>query len=390
MIIDILSLVLYVSTIIYGVAIGVARKVCKKKYKIYLLWLYIFLCFGYMTGSDWRNYETFYTEGLYSWQFITEPLSWAVFTFAPKLINDFWLFLGITKCCYLASTIYVYKKIAAFPIVSIACAVEMYLIFMLVDNPLRYMFALIPINVAIVKGYQYIQGENRSKKNIIVIFTLLLLGALFHNSCLVFFLLFPLLYIFRDISNYNRYFIFSAFIIFFILTSSPDLINSIKGSITSIFASSIDGRTYEGYDAQSADSAFSFGNVLKILFLLLVLRSRDMVISAFSDGKTVYSFSVIYFFVDRMTVLIESGYRLVIPLTIFYSIYVGYLLHVKSKSGYFIITYLVLQITLAIWSAYVYIPYSNSIPYILNGHKSYYERIDYNLDAARQRTGKDY
>lgn len=389
MILDILSLILYIATIIYGVVIGVDQNRSKRKQNLYFLWLYIFLCFGYMTGSDWRAYEIDYTEGLNSWQYITEPLSWVVISYAPKFISDFWLFLGISKCCYLASTIYVYKRITAFPVASIACAVEMFLIFMLVDNPLRYMFSLIPVNIAIVKGYQFIQGENRKKKNIIEIFALILIGALFHNSCLVFFLLFPLLYIFRDISKYNRSFIFVAFIILFIVTSSPELINSVKNFITSIFASSIDGRTYEGYDAQSAVSAFSFGNVLKILFLLLVLVTRNKVISSFDNGKIVYSYSVLYFFIDRMTVMIESGYRLVIPLMIFYSIYVGYLLCIKSKIGYFIITYLVLQISLSIWSGFIYAPYSNSIPYILMGHKQYYERYYHNFDAARQRTGKD-
>ena len=41
-----------------------------------------------------------------------------------------------------------------------------------------------------------------------------------------------------------------------------------------------------------------------------------------------------------------------------------------------------------LWTSFDLIPYSNSIHYIVFGHKTYSERYEYNIKAYQERTGK--
>ena len=77
------------------------------------------------------------------------------------------------------------------------------------------------------------------------------------------------------------------------------------------------------------------------------------------------------------------------PFMYFYSLYVINLLKMKVRIGRFVLVYMVLSFVMTMWSTFVLIPYSNSIPYILTEHKTYNERYYYNFNAQRLRTGVD-
>ena len=52
--------------------------------KTYLVLLCLFLCFGYMTGSDWRSYEDIYDgSGAALLYYSNEPASAFLLHFAP-------------------------------------------------------------------------------------------------------------------------------------------------------------------------------------------------------------------------------------------------------------------------------------------------------------------
>ena len=71
---------------------------------IILLWLYIFLCFGYMTGSDWRNYELMYNyEDLERYLLKGEIGFVYLVKCFKKITCDFWVFNACMKLFYLYS-----------------------------------------------------------------------------------------------------------------------------------------------------------------------------------------------------------------------------------------------------------------------------------------------
>lgn len=384
---DIFSVLLYICTFLIGIYRGIKNPSVSKNI-IFVIWIFIFLCWGYMTGSDWRSYENDYNGDLYPWQYITEPLSLFVFTYVPNFITDFWLFLGLAKCIYLASVFYFYKKITDSPIAAVSCAIPMFLVSLLIDNPLRYMLAMIPLTIAMTMGVESI-NSGFTKRRLFKLFLMLVLASLFHNSCFVFFVIFPIVYIFRDISKLPRGTVFIIFLVLVVITSNVSLINSVKQLYVSLFGILGEVKEYSGYDAISNNNVFSIGNLFKIVFLGIVLSTRDQMLGRFRYSELIYTFSVYYFFIDRFTILIESGYRLTMPFMYFYALYVINMLRLRLRIGRFVLIYMVLSFVMTLWSTFVLIPYSNSIPYILNGHKAYNERYYNNFNAQRSRTGVD-
>lgn len=383
---DILSIILYVITFLGGIYIGVKNN--QKAKTLYQLWLYLFICFGYMTGSDWRIYELHYNEGLHWWQYISEPFSWIVLTYMPKIIPDYWLFVGLCKCLYLLSFTKLARKLSEYPIAVAGCSVPMFLAFLLVDNPLRYMLALIPLNFAIIRVVDIYEKGFRLTQ-LFRIVSLIIVASLFHNTCIVYLVILPLIIVCGNISRINRFGIFISFLVVVILTSNVDLLNAIKETVVSSMTIIGDTKNYSKYDFERTESLFALGNILKIGFLVIILLSRDAFIGKIRHSKLIFTCTIFYFFLDRFTLIIEAGYRLVIPLQFFYCLYIIGLISLSSRYGKIIIVYLFLQFTSIMWGSFVYIPYSNSIPYILNKHKTYNERYYNNFKALENRTGKD-
>ena len=176
------SILLYLFT--YSVCIYCGFK--KKNPPLLLLFLYVFLCFGYMTGSDWRNYELKYNDS--STFLETAVQEKAFYFFYDKLhllISDFFLSVGLLKCIYFLSIIKIIRHISESWLIVIAVMLPLSLLFMLINNPLRFMIANIFLNFAI---YFYLKKK-------ILLGSLLLFAAPFFHLVSLFFI--PLFLVFR-------------------------------------------------------------------------------------------------------------------------------------------------------------------------------------------------
>jgi len=71
----------------------------------------------------------------------------------------------------------------------------------------------------------------------------------------------------------------------------------------------------------------------------------------------------------------------------FLSIAVAMLLKKGNLLKLLFVSYFMLLMSKSLWQGYVYLPYSNSIWYILTEHKQYSERDNNNINFYRQRTG---
>lgn len=376
---DYLSLAVYLITFAAGLFINDNNK---KATRLYVIWLYVFLCFGYMTGSDWRSYEPeFYGNSIY-WMYETEPMSLFLLKFSRFLIPDYFLFLGLTKCLYFWSALRVVERITSKKMATIAVLLHLLFIFMLISNPLRFMWAMIPVNFALESIVASVYSNQKVRWY--YVYGLLIVSVLFHNSAIVFLFLFPLIYIFRNISQVNRIWISVSFLIVVILTSNFSYIDEVKNSITNYFTIKYGFKDYSvSYSIESGESLFAIGNILKLLFFSLVLFYRDKVITE-NNGAFVYSMTIFYFFLDRFLIIIPTGFRLALFLTYFYSAFVVCLYRQKKLASYVFLLYFSLALTKNLWYSFDLIPYSNSIPYIMSSHKSYNER-DYNNFRAYEK-----
>lgn len=429
---SVLSLFIYIATILSGLYLDYTTcckprifpaKRVKKIRRLYLIWLYVFLCFGYMTGSDWRNYELTYVYGDGIDRFLSEPVSWFVFTVFPKLIPDFVLFMGIAKCLYLFS---VYKLVSTITdrwVSVLALLIPFKLSFMLIQNPFRYMLALIFVNFAFRYLYLYFTEPSRKKtKTLLVTFGLTLVSVLAHNTCVIILPLLLVSLLAPSISRVNTFLLFILYVVFAVFTSNLSFINELKDSSIVFFQNYMELSDYAGYESENNEAIWSIGNLLRILFFFFILRSRDQICCLYNNGSIVYGFAILYLFLSRLLILIPTGFRLTLPFMIFYVIVIIYMWMYKHKFketfsinsespingrsvlrikrissrpfipffALIIIAYSFLSFGRKAWTSYDILPYSNSLPYFVVGHKSYNERSQHNLNAYQVRLGVQY
>ncbi|WP_294742650.1 EpsG family protein [uncultured Prevotella sp.] len=352
----------------------------KKKKSFFLFFLYVFLCFGYMTGSDWRYYELDFRESnlLVNYNDYDKGF-WLVYYLLSKISSDFFVAVAILKCIYLYSLIYAFKKISDHWMAAMGIMFTM-ILFMIVDNPLRFMVANIFINFAIPYAF-----AKKLKK-----FLLISLWAVFFHMTSIFPILLLLLGFLRiPIEKVNKHTIFLIYIVIAIICSDEMFISEIFNNAQFFLNYVGDTRNYESYSVESNESFFTIGSALKVFLAAIIIYNRDKVISM-KNGNQIYFYSILYLIIGRVILLIPTGFRMVIPLSFFYSAAFAYLI-MENKAKimkYCFIALFSLTLFRTLNNTYVYIPYSNSIYYILTKHKPFVERSNYNFDSYKERTGK--
>ena len=251
---------------------------------------------------------------------------------------------------------------------------------MLIDNPLRFMLALTMINI----GVCFLL-----KKNYVFAIIFLLLSFMFHYTCSVATILF-LFYLLREkIASLSEKFLLVAFIIICALSSSISFISSLWQNavvVTSIF----EGKAYDSYVVENNNTFFTVGSLLNALFAYIVITSKKLILkSNIEYGVTIFTFTVIYLFFSRIMMIVPTGFRLVYPFAVFYIVSLCYAFKKKAVRT-ICICIMSLALYKTLYINYAMIPYTNSIYYIVNGHKPLNERTDYNLKAYKARTGKEY
>ena len=378
----------YLITFILGFALDYAprqKSLTKQLRKVFVVWLYVFLCFGYMTGSDWRGYEVLYESINYTQFFFnTEVGFYAVFRLFASIISDYWLAVGILKCIYLYTLLRVVKKITPYWLSVVSLLMTGSLTFVLIDNPLRFMMALIFVNIAI---------ELILEKKYILSAVLISISVLFHNVSIFFFLIILFSIYAKKIAEINQVVLGVLYIVVAFVSSQSVLIEGVRSSFVAQYLLYNEGmKDYSSYQVEGNAAFFTIGSLLGIAFFFLVILSRDKVVGKYENGKYVYGLAIVSMFLSRLLILVPTGFRLNIPFGLFYMVYIVYLIRAKHVFMWIFIAYFCVSFPRSLWNAYVYIPYTNSIPYIINlkEHKSYTERSAYNIIAYRDRTGHDF
>jgi len=350
--------------------------------KFYVIWLYIFLCFGYMTGSDWRAYELRYNS-IQSYEPLTDYLFYYLQLYISGFIKDYWIFCGLAKCIYLYSSIKLIKNVTPYWKSTAAFLIPGTFVFMLIQNPLRFMIACIFINYSILFWLK--------KKYIpaVVVF----IPALFvHATSIAYILLIPALSIIKYCYKIKDFILLILFVAVLFITSNKTIIQSIFESAIGQAMALSDGlnKFTDYYSVEDVDTFFTIGSFFQIVFFCIILKSKPFLMKSANNGKYIYGGAIYYLFLAKLLLVIPNGFRLSIPFSLFFAICLSLFLmnHSKKILATFFIVYLSLSFTLNLWTNFDLIPYSNSIPYITFGHKPYNERYNYNLKCYKERVGK--
>ena len=350
----------------------------KNKFYIFLVVsLFGFLCFGYMTGSDWRGYEELYlTQSFLRIESTGEIGFIYAAQFFSRFIPDFWLFNGLMKCLYLATLIRFLMYFTTKPYVSIALGFANSLLFMLIDCPMRFMMAMTLVLFSII-----LLLKKRSKFHIVISIVFLLLSVTLHTA-MVIMVGFVLLAFFAPLfSKLHPVYVF----LFFIGTI---LLASFSGIFDFLFDNFIPMLGEERFDAYThkEQSTLMTVNTIKYVVLLLILLANKKSILSCKYGEYIYFYACLYFVFFPITYSIPTMFRLNIFFGYFADISFAYLLfegnRAKTRRQFentIIIAMTLFMLCRNCYNDYKLTPYSNSIPYIIKGdHLPYSYRDSYN------------
>lgn len=341
------------------------------------LYLIVFLCFGYMTGSDWRVYELRYnsldTNNLLNISLVIEPGYYLLTLFWKTIGANYWVFNISTKIICLILIIHQIEKYSDryfYPSLAFFLALAGFYLF--IDNPMRNLIAI----TIFLYSIPFLIKRNYLKYSLIGLF-----ASTFHMSAFIITITGLLL-----ISNFKIKTIVWVYVIFniVILILDANTINNLIINIAKIFPA------YEKYISDYILSSsvyiqgrsFSLGAILKIISFILIVIGRNR-IEAFKYGDIIFNGSIIYLFLYTLGLNIPILVRFMHYYVIFYvianSLVITLFAH-NTKMLYWSFLFIVsLAFTYTtITSKYAYIPYSNYISYIGKDKPNYNYRSDYN------------
>lgn len=313
--------------------------------------------------------------------YITEMGFNFIFLVLKKIFVDFWLVIGLLKCLYLYTLIRVLKRISPYWLSVVTLFITGGLGFLLIDNPLRFMTALILVNVAM---------EFCLKKGKKMAFILATLSFFIHNASIFFVILILLMLNAEKIAKWNRQYTIVLYLIVVAISSNVLIIEAMRSAMVLLAGIIGNTKSYYGYAVENNAGFFTLGNLASIILFFVVVYSRDVIVKQYENGLFIYSMTILYCLLSKLFMIIPTGFRLTIPFAVFYMSYMVYLIRSKSLYKWVFIIYVSLSFPLSLWKTYKYIPYTNSIPYIVSGHKDYDVRFIYNINAYEERTGKRY
>ena len=365
----------YFAVIFLGI-IGDYLKLVGNWRLIILLIVMLFLCFGYMTGSDWRQYEIMYdyvsTDS--SFMFFTEP-GYYLYMYIGKLLSlDFWTFFITTKCilCYLILRC-IYRLLPESFFFSLSVFLCFFAFAWFIDNPMRNLIAC----TIYLYGYKYIE-EQKCIKYILVC----IIASSFHFTAIV---LLPVYWL-ANTKIRSSVLVIAYILLNIILFIFPEKINAIFSNIGGEIGQRLLSYFSGDKNEYITSCGFSLGLLFRYFIFYLLITYRKQVEKKF--GSPFFYLIVLSIFIHRIGVNIPIFTRFVYYYAIPFVVYVSYScthFSLKSRRCYYIFIFImILFMTKSlITSDYRYIPYSNYLEYIMNVDKpSYEERFNYNYENS--------
>lgn len=344
---------------------------------ILLVILCIFLCMGYMTGSDWRQYEPQYNS-LTLTEFFSNNNSlefgYVFFQMIFKSIGfSFWYFFITTKILCFIISINVLRR---FSNVNYHWSLLMFFsIFALdayIDNPMRNLIA----SVIFLFSFKFILNNNFFKYLIIII-----VASTFHMSALF---MIPL-YLIRKINiNYKTIIIILCFLITIITVFQAyfrEILLFWFWEFGGIFAERFNPvYLHEALNLKTGRT-ITIGFIVHYLVFVLILIKKKQIESK-ENGRLLFNFTFVYMIFYTIAFSIWILFRMRLYVFLPFCICAGFIPSLYHK-WYFKLPAMSLIIILSFFTmnslikgSYKYIPYTN---YLFEPNINFYKRSNYNF-----------
>ncbi len=342
------------------------------------VYLCLFYCFGYMTGSDWRVYEDWYYSIDFNrlfYDYYAEPGYYLFMLLFRSLGIGFWPYFILTKTVIfiiIYKTIFDYCRESGY--MTLVYFLPWFGMYLLIDNPMRNCIAI----AIFVVSVRYVI-EHKFWKFLLC----MLLAASFHFSAIVIILLYPFLN--HNIKSWVYVVLF--FLINILFADRGLVINMINSTFGRIPYVQDKIMGYLLLDSEFAKGKlFSFGMLWQIGIFILMICYRDRITDYIGGpkGRFVFNAAMFYMLFLRFGMTIEVFARIQLYFSVFLAIAVGLVLlsfDYRSRIIYVCVLLMVSSYTCRskITSSSVFVPYSNIVLYAIKGNfPSYSERYFYN------------
>lgn len=364
-------MILYVIPILLGF-ISCFKPLNQDKYwGIFLpIYLCIFLCFGYMCGSDWRNYEVIYNNinlaHLYD-GYLMEPGFYLLMLPFKYLNLNFWSFIITCKTLtYVVIYSFFRQFLSSYTNLALMVFIPFWGYYLFIDNPLRNMLA---ISVFLL-SFKYILQKKFYKYLVCC-----LISTSIHISGIITIAFYFIIN--KRISTVCYIIIAFLCIVFFNEQFVAKILYNIKD--IQYVAWKIDG-----YNIGESGSHYSIKILVHLFFFFLLLKYRRHIEQQFV-GSYILNSALLYVILYIIGCTVNIFYRFQLFLCIPYTIAIVYL--INAFIGNYKICYIVFLFLLSVSAlssvrmlGYKYVPYTNYLFYMFDDPPmSYWERSIYNL-----------
>lgn len=342
-------------------------------YKACIFYLMIFLCFGYMCGSDWRNYEMIYVEldtnNLPLYLIIMEP-GYILITYCFKILGiDFWVYTVLIKCLLFLVSINIINKYCKsdFRYFALIFYLTWFAYYLYIDAPFRNSMA----------ACIFLASLPLLLKRKLILYMLVSLVAFSVHTTAIFMI--PLYFCYNIKISLSKCICIYVFVT--ILFINQQFILSILSSLFSWHP--IIARKLVSYSG-TVSKIFSLGYVYHLFFLALFLYSKKFIENKLPYGRMIFNFSFFNFLLFRMGLTFLMANRFMLYISVFYCIAlasVWAILNYRSKIVYssFILFLSLIMVTRYLSRDSRYVPYTNYLYYALfDSGLSFEYRSSYN------------
>ena len=347
-----------------------------------LLWYVIVplvICFGYMTGTDWRNYER-------EWDFIIvqsynpftdgyeEPGYWVLCYIFKSIGVGFWEFNIALKLVGYYVFVSVYRRYSNDSTWGLMYGFVFWMLNSIMNFPARNFCAWIIFIYAI----KYIQ-----EKNLIKYLLLCSLAMCFHISVI---LAIPIYFLNFDMSKRQmKYSIVVIGIIYIVFSAFKNQILGSFGGMTLLdIGDRVDGYldTSGRHTAEMGRSSFSFGFLVRFMVYVLAVHNYERICAKYKYGRFILNMSFLVAVCEAIMAIVPISARILACIVILYCVLFSYLMSVLTFNQLLknVIAFaFLLFFTVGTVANSIYTPYSNYLEYVFKVNKpSYNERFIYN------------
>lgn len=350
--------------------------------RIYVVLLCLFLCFGYMTGTDWRAYEEIYTHINFNnlfYNYFQEP-GYYIYMLPFRFFNiDFFVFFIFTKVlCYISIINKLITYCEQYRYIGLMYFIPCWGFYLFIDNPMRN---LIAASISVF-AFKYLL-----ERKPIPYFSIVILAMTFHATACV--MIPAYFFLHKNLSTKKIVILYAIINILFanrtlltlIICNIFGFIPYVEGKINSYIETS---------NVEGGGRTISLGFIIFFTFFVLLCIYKNQIYKM-KNGIFIWNGAITFLLLYRLATTIEVFMRFQIYYVLFFvagiSILTSFFTE-RSKKIY--ITYLLGLAIIGssqIFATWRYLPYTNYLTYALKGEfPSYSFRSAYNPNNSPYKT----